>query len=72
MEAADQFYSAIAEVGDRLSVPVARLDEYWAKTQQNLSRPEALYQWDGVHPTDEGHAIMAEGLLKLITKNENC
>ena len=65
MEAADLFYSAIAEVGQRLSVPVARLDEYWTKNQP--ARTEALYQWDGVHPTDAGHALMAEGLLKLIT-----
>jgi acyl-CoA thioesterase-1 len=64
MEAADQFYSAIAEVGDRLKVPVARLHEYWLQNQP--PRPEALYQWDGVHPTDEGHALMAEGLLKQL------
>jgi len=61
---ADLFYSAIAEVGDRLKVPVARLDEYWLENQP--PRPEALFQWDGVHPTDEGHALMAEGLLKIL------
>ena len=65
MEATDLFYSAIAEVGQRLSVPVARLDEYWTKNQP--ARPEALFQWDGVHPTDAGHTLMAEGLLKLVT-----
>lgn len=65
LEAAVLFYSAIAEVGDRFTIPVARLDEYWTKNQP--ARKEALYQWDGVHPTDEGHALMAEGLLKLIT-----
>ena len=65
MEAADLFYSAIAAVGDRLDVLVARLDEYWLQNQP--PRPEALYQWDGVHPTDEGHALMAEGLLKFVT-----
>jgi len=65
LESADRFYTAIAEVGARLEVPVARLDEYWLQNQP--SRPEALYQWDGVHPTDEGHALMAEGLMKLVT-----
>ena len=65
LDAADLFYSAIAEVGDRLKVPVARLDEYWLQNQP--PRSEALFQWDGVHPTDEGHALMAEGLLKLVT-----
>jgi acyl-CoA thioesterase-1 len=65
LEAADLFYSAIAEVGDRLSVPVARLDEYWKQNQP--ARGDSLFQWDGVHPTDAGHALMAEGLLKLIT-----
>ena len=64
LESADQFYSAIAQVGDRLKVLVARLDEYWLQNQP--PRPEALYQWDGVHPTDEGHALMAEGLLKSV------
>lgn len=65
LEEADLFYSAIAEVGDRLKVPVARLDEYWLQNQP--PRSEALFQWDGVHPTDAGHALMAEGLVKLIT-----
>lgn len=64
LESADLFYSAIAEVGDRLKVPVARLDEYWLENQP--PRPDALFQWDGVHPTDEGHALMAEGLLKIL------
>lgn len=66
LESADLFYAAIAEVGQRLSVPVARLDEYWKQNQP--ARGESLYQWDGVHPTDWGHALMAEGLLKLITE----
>jgi lysophospholipase L1-like esterase len=34
--------------------------------QNQPPHPEALYQWDGVHPTDEGHALMAEGLLKQL------
>lgn len=64
LELADLFYSAIAGVGDRLGVPVARLDEHWLQNQP--SRPETLYQWDGVHPTDAGHVLMAEGLLKIL------
>ncbi len=64
MELADLFYSAIAEVGDRLEVPVVRLDEYWLQNQP--PRRESLFQWDGVHPTDEGHTLMAAGLLKIL------
>jgi acyl-CoA thioesterase-1 len=58
------FYDAIIRVGSRLSVPVAQLDRFWSTSA--LSRSGAvLHNADGVHPNDQGYALMAEGLLEL-------
>ena len=56
------YYDAIAQLGNRLTLPVIRLDEYWLNHAEQFSE-QALFQWDGVHPTDAGHQLMAEGLL---------
>jgi acyl-CoA thioesterase-1 len=60
--AIEPFYGAIDRVGEELGLPVAGLHRYWDERHQN---DESLYGWDGIHPTDAGHAIMAEGLLSL-------
>ncbi len=58
------FYDAIIRVGSRLSVPVGQLDRFWSTSA--LSRSGALlHNADGVHPNDQGYALMAEGLLEL-------
>jgi acyl-CoA thioesterase I len=61
-----RFYAGIAEVGERNNVPVADLDDAWR--HDTSRRPTDLYQWDGVHPTDQGHKVMAEGLLASFTR----
>jgi lysophospholipase L1-like esterase len=59
---AEPFYEAIGSIGLRLGAPVAELDRFWLGHAGDL-RPRDLYQWDGVHPTDAGHELMARGLL---------
>jgi len=56
------YYTAVVDLGEHLALPVVRLDEYWLKHAGNYSE-QALFQWDRVHPTDAGHALMARGLL---------
>jgi lysophospholipase L1-like esterase len=58
------FYDAIIRVGAQLSVPVARLDRFWSTSALSKSGA-ALHNDDGVHPNDQGYALMAEGLLEL-------
>ncbi len=63
----DAYYEMIMTAGNRLDVPVIRLDRYW---QHHATEEDAgkLLQADGVHPTDAGHALMAKGLFEGILK----
>ncbi|MCP4604827.1 MAG: hypothetical protein GY847_30620 [Proteobacteria bacterium] len=67
--AATIFYKAIQNVGTLTGTPVANLDRHWLKTieKQTDHSPGRLYISDGVHPSDAGHALMAEGLLSLFS-----
>ena len=55
------YYNAIARLGERLDIAVIRLDEFWLEHAADAHQP--LFQYDGVHPTDAGHELMARGLL---------
>ncbi len=59
----EPFYEAIAKVAKQLHLPLAALDEYWDRT---VGVDEGLFGWDGIHPTDQGHEIMAKGLLDVV------
>jgi acyl-CoA thioesterase-1 len=61
----ETFYEAIHQVASARGLPVARLDLYWRETAGSEETWRALLQADDVHPTDEGHALMAAGLLSL-------
>jgi acyl-CoA thioesterase-1 len=62
------FYDAIVRVGAELSVPVAQLDRFWSDSAQAKS-DAILHNYDGVHPNDQGYALMAEGLMALFENN---
>ncbi len=62
----DEFYTAIQEVGEALVQPVARLDQYWQSRMEHMTHQDeiaSLWLDDGVHPSDAGHELMAQGLL---------
>jgi acyl-CoA thioesterase I len=59
------FYETIVEIAEQLQVPAADLAAYWRSRQVRLDDVQVLYQSDGAHPTDLGHALMAAGLLEL-------
>ncbi len=62
-EYADPFFDAIRSLGDRYGLPVADVDAHWrARADWDDHRTD-----DGVHPTDAGHALMAEAVLKLFS-----
>jgi len=64
------FYETIVEIAEQLQVPLADMAAYWRSRQVRLDDVQVLYQSDGAHPTDLGHALMAAGLLELFDIHE--
>lgn len=64
--AAESFYGAIRDIGARRSLPVADCAAHWRASAGPPAAWSRLLQDDGVHPTDAGHALMAEALLALL------
>ncbi len=62
------FYHAIARLAQQLDLPLAELHDYW---EAHAGITEELFGWDGIHPTDQGHEIMAQGLLATVLGDEN-
>jgi acyl-CoA thioesterase-1 len=60
---ADRYYHAITTVGGRLGCPVAALHAWW---RRHAPENAALHGSDGVHPADQGHRLMADGLLAAL------
>jgi lysophospholipase L1-like esterase len=64
-ESVAPFYDTIREAAAVLDLPVASLDRFWdARVVEGRAGSKALHQVDGIHPTDEGHAILAQGLFE--------
>ena len=61
------FYQAIERTALELSVDYAGLHAYW---DERHGIQDDLFGWDGIHPTDEGHQIMADGLLAVVAGDE--
>ncbi|MBW2534753.1 MAG: hypothetical protein JRI55_24890 [Deltaproteobacteria bacterium] len=61
----DRFYGVIREVAAARDVPLADLERHWLENVDPSFGPDDLFQEDGVHPTDPGHALMAAGLAEL-------
>ena len=61
--AARPFYDAIRTLGEKCDIPVADLDRYWRQRCDPADPAGALFLDDGVHPNDDGYALVAEGLL---------
>jgi acyl-CoA thioesterase I len=67
--AIDAFYDSIRSVAKARDLPLADLDKYWRGFSGSADTWSDLVQDDGVHPTDQGHAIMADGLFGLFEEN---
>jgi acyl-CoA thioesterase-1 len=61
-----RFYDGIRRLGDRLEVALADLERFWLGRIADERPAGPLYTADGVHPTDLGHALMAEGLFEAV------
>ena len=60
---ADRYYHAITAVGARLECPVAALHAWW---RRHAPAGAALHGDDGVHPSEGGHRLLADGLLAAL------
>ncbi len=70
MEIVAPFYRAIRKEGRRLSVPVADLCAYW-EHKQRAQAQASPWNEDGVHPSDLGHAWLAEGLMAFLDAQQS-
>lgn len=66
MRMARPFYAAMRELGPAEGVMVADTCAYWLESEARDESPGQLWQPDGVHPTDVGHALMARGLVAAV------
>jgi lysophospholipase L1-like esterase len=62
--AMDPYYGALRRLAAERSLPLADVDAAWRALP--AGRASALYLDDGVHPSDEGHALMADVLLAAL------
>ena len=70
MDLVSPFYRALGETGRRLDAPVADLCAYWQ--HKRAAQPHANpWNQDGVHPSDVGHAWLAEGLMAFLDAQQS-
>jgi len=63
-EAMDPYYGALRALAAERSLPLADADAAWRALP--AARAAALYLDDGVHPSDDGHALMADVLAAAL------
>ena len=61
-----RYYDALQDIAKDKDIPIALVHEYWERKINEGIRFESLVQRDGVHPTEEGHRLMAEAILNAI------
>jgi lysophospholipase L1-like esterase len=62
---AELYYSIIIEIARQKQLPVALVHAYWKKKMAEGYRWDQLVQADQVHPTEEGHRLMAEAIMEV-------
>jgi len=62
---AEKFYSILQEISLEKDIPIALVHEYWKKMISDGIDHGSLVQGDQVHPTVEGHRLMAEAVMEL-------
>ncbi len=59
-----QYYDRIMRLGEKYSLSVAPVHKYWEKRVAEGADFYKLVQGDGVHPTEEGYRLFAQGLME--------
>ncbi len=68
-ERIEAYYDAVRRVADARGVPLADIDLYWREKEHSAQGSRSWHLADGVHPSDEGHKLMAECLLTLFSRD---
>ncbi len=63
---AEKFYGVLKELSLEYNLPLAEVHIHWRRRMNGGLDPADLYQWDGVHPTEEGYRVMAEAIFVLL------
>ncbi len=66
MALARPFYEAMRDLGHSAEIVVADTTDHWLRAEARGESPPRLWQPDGVHPTDAGHALMARGVVEAL------
>jgi acyl-CoA thioesterase-1 len=69
MRLARPFYQAIRDLGVSSQALVTDTAAHWLAAEARGEAPPRLWQPDGVHPTDAGHALMAQGLVSALLEH---
>ncbi len=62
----EKFYTALKEISEEESVPIALVHEYWEQKISEGTDYQSLVQSDMVHPTELGYCLMAEAVAKIL------
>ena len=60
-----QYYDRILGLAEKYSLPVAQVHKHWESRVAGGADFYKLVQGDGVHPTEEGYRLFAEGVMDL-------
>ncbi len=60
------YYEAMRSLARELNVQLADTEAHWNAAGLPPGSGSGLWQADGVHPTDRGHQLMAEGLVAAL------
>lgn len=60
-----QYYDRVLMLAEKYSLPVAQVHKYWEAKVAGGVDFYKLVQGDGVHPTEEGYRLFAEGVMEL-------
>lgn len=60
-----EYYDRITGLAERYALPAAQVHKYWEARVAGGADFYKLVQGDGVHPTEEGYRLFAEGVMDL-------
>lgn len=63
-----KFYERINKVAEKYSLSVANVHSHWEYMIKAGADFFSLVQRDGVHPTEDGYRLFAEGVMKILAR----
>lgn len=65
----EAYYDAVRRVAKARQAPLADIAHCWREKRRHTQGAGPWHLSDGVHPSDEGHRVMAECLLTLFSRD---